>query len=100
MDGPSTSTIFAVSFLGALFAIVSSLLLVYTYVTLRLIPKIKRSFRAFVEEIGPKALFERANLDPAELMQELGVSSDEALAAIRRGAGDLRTRSRSDRLHV
>lgn len=81
------STIFTVSFLGALFAIVASLLLVYTYVTLRLIPKIKRSFRAFVEEIGPKALFERANLDPAEVMQELGVTSEAALA-IKKGAGD------------
>jgi hypothetical protein len=82
MDGPSTSTIFGVSFLGALFAIVASLLLVYTYVTLRLIPKIKRSFLAFVEEIGPKALFERANLDPVEVMQQLGVSHAEAAAAI------------------
>ena len=45
MDGPSTSTIFGVSFLGALFAILASLLLVYTYVMLRLIPRIKRSFR-------------------------------------------------------
>ena len=80
MDGPSTSTIFGVSFLGALFAIVASLLLVYTYVTLRLIPKIKRSFLAFVEEIGPKALFERANLDPMEVMQELGVSHIETAA--------------------
>lgn len=74
MDGPSTSTIFGVSFLGALFAIVASLLLVYTYVMLRLIPKIKRSLREFVEEIGPKAVFERANLDPLEVMQELGIS--------------------------
>lgn len=71
----STSTIFSVSFLGALFAIVASLLLVYTYVTLRLIPKIKRSFREFVAEIGPKAMFEQANLDPAEVMEELGIPS-------------------------
>ena len=82
MDGPSTSTIFGVSFLGALFAILSALLIVYTYVTLRLIPKIKRSFREFVEEIGPKAVFERANLDPMEVMQQLGVSPIEAAAAI------------------
>lgn len=89
MDGPSTSTIFGVSFFGALFAIVASLLLVYTYVTLRLIPKIKRSFRELVEEIGPKALFARANLDPAEVMQQLGVSptdpkaTDGAAGAVR-----------------
>lgn len=77
IDGPSTSTIFGVSFLGALFAIVASLLLVYTYVMLRLVPKIKRSFREFVEEIGPKAMFERANLNPLEVMQELGISPAE-----------------------
>ena len=80
IDGPSTSTIFGVSFLGALFAILASLLLVYTYVTLRLIPKIKRSFREFVAEIGPKAVFERANLDPVEVMQEFGISPAAATA--------------------
>ena len=80
--GPSTSTIFGVSFLGALFAILAALLIVYSYVTLRLIPKIKRSFREFVEEVGPKAVFERANLDPVELMQQLGVSSAGAAAVI------------------
>lgn len=80
MDGPSTSTIFGVSFLGALFAILAALLIVYTYVMLRLIPRIKRSFREFVEEIGPKAVFERANLDPVEVMQQLGVSPEAASA--------------------
>jgi hypothetical protein len=89
MDGISTGTIFAVSFLGALFAIIASLLLVYTYVTLRLVPKLKKSFRSFVEEIGPKAMFERANLDPTEVMQELGISPAEALAALeKRRASD------------
>ena len=90
MEGPSTSTIFGVSFLGALFAILASLLLVYTYVMLRLIPRIKRSFREFVEEIGPKAVFERANLDPVELMQELGISPAEAEAIEQRSAGAVR----------
>ena len=87
MDGPSTSTIFGVSFLGALFAIVASLLLVYTYVTLRLVPKLKRSFRAFVEEIGPKAVFERANLDPVEVMREFGISPAEAVIDQQRSNG-------------
>ena len=90
MDGPSTSTIFGVSFLGALFAILTSLLIVYTYVMLRLIPRIKRSFREFVEEIGPKAMFERANLDPAEVMQELGISPAEVAAIEQRSAGAVR----------
>ncbi len=89
MEGPSTGTIFAVSFLGALFAIVVALLCVYTYVTLRLIPRIKQGFREFVEDIGPKALFERANVDPAELMEELDISPAEALAALKkRGLDD------------
>ena len=87
MDGPSTNTIFGVSFLGALFAILASLLLVYTYVMLQFIPKIKRSFREFVEEIGPKAVFERANLDPVELMQELGISPAEVAIAQQRSNG-------------
>ena len=82
MDGPSTSTIFGVSFLGTLFAIVASLLLVYTYVMLRLIPKLKRGFRAFVEEVGPKALFERADVDPQELMEQLNISMAESRAAM------------------
>ena len=97
MDGPETSTIFGVSFLGALFAILTSLLIVYTYVTLRLIPRLKRGLREFVEEFGPKAVFERANLDPVEVMQQLGVSPAEAAAAFARqgvtdgaGAGAVR----------
>lgn len=65
--------IFAVSFFGALFAILTSLLIVYTYVTLRLVPRLKQSFRKFVEEVGPKAVFERANLDPVETMRQLGI---------------------------
>ncbi len=81
-DGPSTSTIFGVSFLGALFAILVALLVVYTYVTLRLVPKLKRGLRALVEEIGPRAVFEQANFDPAEAMRQLGVSPAEAAAAI------------------
>ena len=87
MDGPSTSTIFGVSFLGALFAIVASLLLVYTYVTLRLVPRLKRGLREFVEEIGPQAVFERANLDPVEAMQQLGLSPAEAAAAFAQQGG-------------
>ncbi len=65
--------IFAVSFLGALFAILASLLIVYTYVMLRLIPRIKRGLHAFVAEMGPKALFERADVDPQQLMSEMGI---------------------------
>ena len=76
MDGPSTSTIFGVSFLGALFAIVAALLLVYTYVMLRLIPQLKRGFRSFVEEVGLKALFERADVDPRELMEEFDIAPE------------------------
>lgn len=82
IDGPSTSTIFAVSFLGALFAILVALLIVYTYVTLRLIPKIKRGLREFVGDVGPRALFEQANYDPAEAMRQLGISPAEAAAVI------------------
>lgn len=81
MDGPSTSTIFSVSFLGALFAILAALLLVYTYVMLRLIPTLKRGFRSFVEELGPKALFERADVDPRELMEQLDISPSDARRA-------------------
>jgi hypothetical protein len=77
----SSATIFGISFLGALFAILAAMLLTYTYVTLRLVPRLTRSFRALVEEIGPKALFERANLDPAETMRQLGISPTEAVAA-------------------
>lgn len=79
--------IFAVSFLGALFAILASLLIVYTYVMLRLIPKLKLGLHALIEEIGPRALFERANLDPAEAMRQLGLSPDEAVIAQQRAAG-------------
>jgi len=91
MDGPSTSTIFGVSFLGALFAILAALLIVYTYVTLRLVPRIKRSFHEFVEEVGPKAVFERANLDPVEVMQQLGVLPAEAAAAFAQQSGNAGT---------
>jgi hypothetical protein len=65
--------VFAVAFLGALFAILVSLLVVYTYVTLRLVPRLKRSFRAFVEEMGPRAMFEQAGIDPAAAMQQLDI---------------------------
>lgn len=66
------STIFVVSFLGTLFAIVVALLGVYTYITLRLVPKLKRGVHDYVQEIGPKALFDQANVDPLEAMQHLG----------------------------
>jgi len=66
--------IFLVSFLGALFAILASLLLVYTYVMLRLLPKLKHGLHELVAEIGPQAVFDRANIDPAEAMRQLGVS--------------------------
>ncbi len=65
--------IFAVSFLGALFAILAALLIVYSYVTLILIPRIKRGFRAFIEKHGSAAMFEQAKIDPAEIMREVGV---------------------------
>jgi hypothetical protein len=65
--------IFVVSFLGALFAILAALAIVYTYVTLRVIPRLKRGIREWVEEIGPKAIFEQAKVDPAEAMRELGI---------------------------
>lgn len=86
-DGPSMSTIFAISFLGSLFAIVASLLLVYTYVTLRLIPKIKRSFRDYVADIGPKALFDSAQLDPAEVMEQFGISPGAPQGATQQPSG-------------
>ena len=72
---------FGLSFLGALFAIVVSLLIVYTYVTWRLLPRLMRGLRAYVEEIGPRAVFERAHIDPAEAMRQLGVSSRERISA-------------------
>lgn len=65
--------IFVVSFLGALFAILAALAIVYTYVTLRLIPRVKDGIRDFVEEVGPRALFDQAKVDPAEVMRELGI---------------------------
>ena len=81
-DAPSLGMIFVVAFLGALFAIFVALLVVYTYVTLRLAPRLTKGLRSFVQEVGPKAVFERANLDPAEAMRQLGVSPAEAAAAI------------------
>ena len=81
-DGPSMSSLFLVSAVGALFAILAALLLVYTYVTIRLVPKLKRSFREFVEEVGPKAVFERANLNPAEMMQQLGIPPAGAMRIV------------------
>jgi hypothetical protein len=65
--------IFAISFLGALFAIFASLLIVYSYVALRLIPQLKKSLRAFIAEMGPRALFERSGVDPAQMMRDLGI---------------------------
>jgi hypothetical protein len=69
----AASTIFGVSFLGALFAILASLLIVYTYVMLRLFPKLKRGFHEMVEDLGPRALFEQARVDPAEALRDLGI---------------------------
>lgn len=74
--------IFAVAFLGCFFAILASLLVVYTYVMLRLIPRLMQGISKFVEEVGPKAVFERANLDPVEAMRELGLSPAAAAASI------------------
>lgn len=74
--------IFAVAFLGALFAILTALLIVYSYVMLRLLPKLKHGLHALIEEIGPRALFEKANLDPAAAMRELGLSPEEAVAQL------------------
>ena len=65
--------IFAISFLGALFAILASLLLVYSYVMLRLIPRFKKSLLAYIEEIGPRAIFEKSGVDPAQMMRDLGI---------------------------
>ena len=70
----SAEKIFLISFLGSLFAILVSLLVVYSYVMLRLFPRLKRGVREFVEEVGPRAVFERANVDPAEAMRQLGIS--------------------------
>lgn len=79
--------IFVVSFLGALFAILTSLLLVYTWVTLRLIPRLKKSFRSFVEEMGPKAIFDRAGVSPEEVMRDAGLDPTAAHAAAVRARG-------------
>ena len=79
MTDASTSTIFVVSFLGALFAILASLLVVYSYVMMRLVPKLKHALRAFVEENGEQSA--QANLDLIDVMQQLGVSLVEAVAA-------------------
>lgn len=87
-DALPMGMIFVVSFLGALFAILVSLLVVYTYVMLRLVPKLTRGLRSFVQEVGPKAVFERANLDPAEAMRQLGVTPAEAAAVIARQRTD------------
>lgn len=65
--------IFVVSFLGALFAILAALAIVYTYITLRVIPRLKRGIHEWVEEMGPKAIFDQAKVDPAEAMRELGI---------------------------
>jgi hypothetical protein len=65
--------IFAVSFLGALFAILAALAIVYTYVMLFLIPRLKRGIHEWIAEMGPKAIFEQAKVDPAEAMRELGI---------------------------
>lgn len=76
--------IFAVSFLGSLFAILVSLLLVYSWVTLRLIPRLKESFRALVGEVGARAIFERAGVSPEQVMQDVGLDpTTAAVAAIR-----------------
>ena len=79
--------IFVVAFLGALFAILTSLLVVYTWVTLYLIPRLKKSFRTYVGEIGPKAIFERAGLTPEEVMRDAGLDPIAAHAAAARARG-------------
>jgi hypothetical protein len=60
---------FAIAFLGSMFAIALSVILVYTYIVHLAIPRIMR---------GLSALFERANLDPDEAMRQLGVSPAKA----------------------
>ena len=44
--------IFVVAFLGSLFAILVSLLIVYSYLMLRLVPRIKRGMGEFIEKSG------------------------------------------------
>jgi len=78
---------FVIAFLGALFAILTSLLIVYTWVTLLLIPRLKKSFRSFVEEMGPKAIFERAGVTPEEVMRDAGLDPVAAHAAATRARG-------------
>jgi len=81
---------FLVSFLGALFAILASLLIVYTYVKHRLIPKFMHGLRELVAEIGPRAVFDRANIDPAEAMRQFDVSPEAAAAFAPRPPGAIR----------
>lgn len=71
----STGTIFVVSFLGSLFAIIAALALTYTYVTLRLIPKLKRG----LQEIAAS----EPNAAADELMGQLRISLDESAAAFK-----------------
>jgi hypothetical protein len=78
---------FVLSFLGALFAIFVALLVVYTYVTLRLAPRLKRDINAFIKEMGPKAIFERAGVSPEEAMQSAGLDPTSAHAAVARSRG-------------
>lgn len=77
--------IFAVSFFGALFAILVALLIVYTYVVLCLIPRLKKSLHAFIAEVGPRALFERSGVDPAQMMRDLGI---DVIHPLRRAKAD------------
>lgn len=71
----STGTIFVVSFLGSLFAIIVALALTYTYVTLRLIPKFKRG----LQEIAASDPNDTAD----ELLGQLKISLDESAAAFK-----------------
>lgn len=73
---------FATAFLGSLFAIAVAALIVYTYIVHVAIPRFMKGLRAFVEEIGPRAVFERMNLDPAEAMRQLGVTPTKTTSAI------------------
>lgn len=73
---------FALAFIGSMFAIALSVILVYTYIVHLAIPRIMRGLRTFVEEVGPRAVFERANLDPVEAMRQLGISPGKAAASI------------------
>lgn len=77
--------IFLVSFLGALFAILTSLLIVYTYIMLRVIPRLKKGVYDFVAEHGPKAAFAKMEIDPMEAMREFGVDVVHPSRAAPRG---------------